>query len=114
MAKKRADLRPITVRFTPEEKRLTEQNAEISGLSVSRFLALTGSAAQQPVSDEEKQLYIKIVGALNRIGKNINDLAAATNASRRGSAVTPEHSEIETAGIELKKLVEAIRKRINL
>jgi uncharacterized protein (DUF1778 family) len=114
MAKKKTDLRPITVRFTPEEKRLTEQNAAAAGLSVSRFLALTGSAAQQPVSDEEKKLYIKIVGALNRIGKNINDLAAATNAARRGSAVEPESSEIQTAGTELIKLVQAIRKRINL
>lgn len=114
MAKKKTDLRPITVRFTPEEKQLTEQNADVAGLSVSRFLALTGSAARQPVSDEEKKLYIKIIVALNQIGNNINQLAAATNASRRGSAAAPEVSEIEAAGIEAKKLVDAIKKRINL
>ncbi len=107
-------LRPITVRFTDAEKRRTEQNADASGLSVSRFLALTGSAAQQPITAEEKSLYIKIVVALNRIGNNINQLSTATNAARRGSATAPEFSEIETAGIEARKLVEAIKKRINL
>ncbi len=107
-------LNPMTVRFTDEEKQNTEQNADITGLSVSRFLALTGSAGHQPVTAEEKALLIKIIAALNRIGKNINDLAAASNASRYGTGRKPEDSEIEAAGTEVKKLVQAVRKRINL
>jgi uncharacterized protein (DUF1778 family) len=107
-------LKAITVRFTDEEKENTEQNADITGLSVSRFLALTGSAGHQPVTAEEKALLIKILAVLNRMAKNINDLAKASNASRYGAGGKPEDSEIETAASEVKKLVQAIRKRINL
>ncbi len=107
-------LRPITVRFTPEEKRRTEKNADGAGLSVSRFLAVTGSEAAQPISDEERTLLIKIVVALNRLGSNINQLAAAKNAARRGSGQQPEQSEIEKAGTEVQNLAAEIRAKIKI
>ncbi len=107
-------LRPITVRFTEQEKRQTEQNADAAGLSISRFLAVTGSTAQQPITAEEKELYIKIIVALNRVGNNLNQLAAATNAARRGSGQPPEQSEIEQAGTEVQQLATAIRAKIKI
>ncbi len=111
MMKKRA---PITVRFFEEEKAAAEQNAQECGLSVSRFLALTGAAGRQPISEEEKRLLIKVVIALNRLGNNVNQLTAASNASRIGSQAAPADSEIEKAGADVQSLVAAIRKRMNI
>jgi uncharacterized protein (DUF1778 family) len=107
-------LRAITVRFTPEEKRRTEQNADAAGLSVSRFLAATGSEAAQPISSEERKLYVQIIVELKRIGNNINQLAAAKNAARRGSGQQPEQSEIEKAGTEVQNLAAELRAKIKI
>ncbi len=107
-------LRPITVRFTDKEKANTEANATAAQLSVSRFLALTGSEAQQPMTAEQRGLLVKIVVALNRLGNNINQLAAAKNAARRGSGQPPDESEIEKAGTEVQNLAAAIREKIKI
>jgi hypothetical protein len=104
----------ITVRFSAEEKLKTKTNAAEVGASVSRFLALTGAAGRQPISDEERKLLIKIVVALNRLGNNLNQLTAATNASRIGSAAAAADSEIERAGADVQSLIAAIRQRMNI
>jgi hypothetical protein len=111
MMKKRT---PITVRFFEEEKAAAEQNAQECRLSVSRFLALTGAAGRQPISDEEKRLLIKVVVALNRLGNNVNQLTAASNAGRIGSQAAPADSEIQKAGADVQSLVAAIRARMNI
>ena len=105
-------LRAITVRFSAEEKQKTEQNAAVTGLSVSRFLAKTGSAATQPLTKEEKNFLIEIILQLRRIGNNLNQLAIAQNASRFGNTAAPASSEIERAGIELKKLIQILRNKL--
>jgi hypothetical protein len=107
-------LRPITVRFAAAEKQRTEQNAAAAGLSISRFLAVTGSAAAQPIGSDERALYTQIIVELRRIGNNINQLAAAKNAARRGSGQAPEQSEIEQAGTEVQQLATAIRAKIKI
>lgn len=103
---------PITVRFTAEEKANTEQNAAAAGLSISRFLAKTGSAAQQPVTEEERKEVNKIIVELKRIGNNVNQLAKANNASFTGSAAKPEDSEIEAAAIELRNFIKDLKQRL--
>jgi hypothetical protein len=105
---------PITVRFSTEEKQATEQNAQTCGLSVSRFLAVTGSQNRQPISEEQRTLWVKIVVALNKLGNNVNQLTAASNASRIGSAAAPADLEIEKAGTDVQSLVAAIRQRMNI
>lgn len=111
---KRAIRKAITVRFSDDEKQRTEQNAAAAQLSVSRFLAATGAAGRQPISNEERELYAQIIVDLRRIGNNINQLAAAMNAARRGSATPPDESEIEKAGTEVQKLAAEIRAKIKL
>jgi hypothetical protein len=104
----------ITVRFSTAEKEAAEQNAQKCGVSVSRFLALTGSQNRQPISDEEKRLLIKVVVALNKLGNNLNQLAATSNAARNGSEFSPAQAEIEKGGTDVQSLVAAIRKRMNI
>ncbi len=104
----------ITVRFSTAEKEAAEQNAQQCGVSVSRFLALTGSQNRQPISDEEKRLLLKIVVALNKLGNNLNQLAATSNAARNGSEFSPATAEIEKGGTDVQSLVAAIRKRMNI
>lgn len=107
-------LLPITVRFTAQEKARTEKNAAAAGLSVSRFLAVTGTVELLPLTEEERDLYIKIAVALNRVGSNLNQLAAAMNAARRGLGAAPEQSEIEKAGEAVRELIKDVRERIGL
>jgi hypothetical protein len=107
-------LKPMTIRFTDDEKQRTEQNAAAAQLSVSRFLARTGSAARQPMPRDEREIYAQIILDLRRIGNNINQLAAAQNAARRGSSQPPAQSEIEKAGTDVQKLAATIREKIRL
>jgi hypothetical protein len=104
----------LTVRFSPEEKEKAELNAAESGITLSRFLAQAGSLNRLPISDEERQLLIKVVVALNKLGNNVNQLAATSNAARNGSEVAPDEAEIEKAGTDVQSLVAAIRKRMNI
>jgi hypothetical protein len=104
----------LTVRFSPAEKEKAELNATECGITLSRFLAQAGSLNRLPISDEERQLLIKVVVALNRVGNNLNQLAAQSNAARKGSGASPAETEIEKAGTETQKLVGLIRKRMNI
>jgi hypothetical protein len=104
----------ITVRFSPEEKENTEKNAAEVGASVSRFLARTGSQNRQPPDREERQLLIKLIAGLNRLGSNVNQLAKETNSAIYTGESSPDEFRFEQAGLEILSLVSEIKERIKL
>jgi hypothetical protein len=104
----RIELKPITVRFTEEEKKKAEQNATAAGLSVSRFLAKTGSKGNQPITAEEKQFYIKILAQIKPAASNLNQLAAKANAGKPPLAL-----EISETLKELRYLIKIIKDEID-
>lgn len=73
----------ITVRVTEDERELIKARAEHAGVTVGTFArdALIGTYAPRRVRrpPAEKAELVRILGALGKIGSNVNQLAAKAN-----------------------------------
>jgi hypothetical protein len=101
----------VLVRLTEAEKRTVEKNAKQSQLSVSRFLARSGVGDERGLDPAERELREQAIYELRRVGVNLNQIAYALNAARRGGrGDEPPASEIAQAAENLKTVLELVKK----
>jgi hypothetical protein len=103
----------LTIRITPTEKALLEGRAEMFKISPSEFVRIAAFNYNQPpvmlsVTDSNTyELLGKLKLELNRIGKNVNQIAHNTNLSTMmGSLSSPVQAELD----ELQKISEFLEK----
>jgi len=93
----------LTVRFNEQELEALQDRADQAGLSCSGYLRHTilqpkpPRQSHRPVKDHEK--LARLLGAIGRIGNNINQLAHVANA---GS--WPEHQSLELASRQIQEI----------
>jgi hypothetical protein len=100
---------PILVRATKSERIAIRKNADAAGLSLSRYLVWTGSRNTPPISIEDRVALLKLAEQLRRLGTNVNQLAHAMNASRRGNGQPPSESDIAAAARSVQELLAATK-----
>lgn len=101
----------ILVRLTEAEKATIEKNAKKSEFSVSRFLVRSGVGDERGLDPAERELREKVIYELRRVGVNLNQIAYALNAARRGGRGDESPaSEIVQAAENLKTVLESVKK----
>ncbi len=97
---RRRTAKPLQVRMNAPERQTLEERAAGSGLSVSdyvRVMCLGGKPLRKiRQRTPERVLLVKIETAINRIGNNVNQLAAKANSA---GFLTPAEGE------QLKELI---------
>lgn len=76
----------LSIRLTPEERTRVHDRAEKAGLSAGAFtrhmlLGEAGPRARKRTPADRKEL-VRLLGAVNRVGNNINQIAHALNAKQ--------------------------------
>lgn len=109
----------IFVRLTEEEHQEINQQAELRGLSVSRYLVTCGLAKRLPVAKEkaakteqEREQLEMILRQLWKVGSNLNQLAHGYNLTRYVGGKEPDVIEVEETAREVKELIKEIKNRL--
>ena len=101
----------ILVRLTEAEKQKIERSAKQSQLSISRFLVRSGVGDERGLDPAERELREQAIYELRRVGVNLNQIAYALNAARRGGrGDEPPAAEIAQAAENLKIVLETVKK----
>jgi hypothetical protein len=108
MTSKKLYEKSALVRCTEKELKQLHQRAEVSGLSLSRFLIKSALSDGKVPTAEEKEEIKQLRFEIRKIGVNLNQIAYQINASRRGASDPPTTSEID----EIQNLVEQILKKL--
>jgi hypothetical protein len=97
----------ISVRCTPDERVLIDMAAARAGLSIGAYLRTLALGKAGPRARRrppvEKAELARLLGALGKIGSNVNQLAAAFNASGR----CPQLAELTALRRELEQIRDA-------
>lgn len=90
----------VKVRFTPEEKVALREKANLSGMSLSKFIRQAADN-KTIVSIEDTEAINRLANEVNRIGVNLNQIAKWVNTY--GSEV-----DVEEVTIHLEAISEAL------
>ena len=97
----------VTIRLTPAELSELQIRAERRGLSSASYCreALIGTAGRRaqrrhPANVDELR---RLLGAVGKVGANVNQIAAAANRGR-----APDGDEILSAAIDIREMRSAI------
>jgi hypothetical protein len=96
------------VRCTERELLQLHQKAAAADLSLSRFLMKSALSDGKVLTAKEQTEIKQLRFEIRKIGVNLNQIAYAVNASRRGQSQPPEQSEIE----DIQKLVERVLRKL--
>ncbi len=106
--KRQRDKGGVLVRLLPEERAAVEEKARDVGLSLASFFRACGLGAPGPRARRMPPVNAEVLGraiaALNKVGSNLNQIAAILNA---GGAVTTQ--ECFAALAETRAAAAAIR-----
>jgi Bacterial mobilisation protein (MobC) len=101
--------RPVTLRPTDAEHADLTARAADEGMSLSGYLIWAGSRDAPPLSLQDRKILVATREELRRIGVNLNQLAHATNAAKRGNGQAPTAAEIAGTLASLNELMAAIK-----
>ena len=96
------------VRCTEREMAELHQKAKKTKLSVSRFLVKSALSGERILTAEKKDEIRQLRFEIRKIGVNLNQIAYAAHASRRGRGEPPAQGEID----DIQGLVEQTLKRL--
>lgn len=108
--------RRITLRFKSEEWRIIEADIKASGCSVSEYfrqLALEAPAprkARRKYQGEQAVIYAKWLGALGKIGSNLNQIARHLNTAAKTGDPTqrPSNKEVLDAMKDVRFVLQKV------
>lgn len=109
----------IFVRVTDEEHTEINAQAELRGMSTSRYLVACGLSKRLPIpkgkiakTEEDREQLEMLLRQLHKIGSNLNQLAHGYNLSRLLGGKEPNILEVEVAAKEAKVLIKEIKNRL--
>ena len=99
--------RSVTVRLTEEEYQAAESKADAAGHAMGAFtraalLGAPGPRSRRRLPADRREL-LRLLGEINRVGNNINQIARALNAER-----SYNHIDLELAFKNLDEIRHAI------
>jgi hypothetical protein len=101
--------RPVTLRPTDAEHADLTARAAANDQSLNTYLIWAGSRDAPPLALEDRLVLMATREELRRIGVNLNQLAHATNAAKRGNGQAPTAAEIAGTLASVNELMAAIR-----
>jgi len=109
----------ISVRVTDEEHKEINDQAELRGISISRYLVACGLSKRLPIAKEkvikteqEREQLEMLLRQLWKVGSNLNQLAHSYNLTKLVGGKEPNILEIEEAAKEAKDLIKEIKNRL--
>lgn len=109
----------IFVRLTEEEHKEINDQAELRGLSTSRYLVACGLSKRLPIAKEkivkteqEREQLEMLLRQLHKIGSNLNQLAHGYNLSKLVGGKEPSILEVEEAAKLAKELLMEVKNRL--
>jgi hypothetical protein len=107
--------RVFTVRAKDDEYKKLKKMADETDHSLSRLLIeATLYLGVRPAAEvrADREVFEELIFQVRRVGINLNQIVHRLNAARRGKAVPPLQSELESVIKEVERTVETLKLRL--
>jgi hypothetical protein len=102
----------ITILITRSERERLKRLAAAADKTLNRFLITSAFRKRPPLDADSAKYLTEVRFELRKIGTNLNQLATATNAARRGTMQPPSADELGAAIKEVQDLIEKINRTV--
>jgi uncharacterized protein YqgQ len=102
----------ITILVTRSERERLKRLAAAADKTLNYFLITSSFRKRPPMDADSAKVLTDLRLELRKIGTNLNQLAAATNAARRGNSEPPSAEQLSETIKEVQTLIEKINRTV--
>lgn len=86
----------VQMRFTADDKRTLQEFAKLAGTSVTDFVKsrTLGKPPRTKMATPDREVLIRLMSELSKIGSNVNQIAKAMNTNKKGYSMTIKETYI--------------------
>lgn len=89
----------VQIRMTADDKRTLREFSKLAGMSITDFVKsrTLGKIPRTKMATPDREVLIKLMSELSKIGSNINQIAKAMNLNNRGFTMTIKETFIQAS-----------------